>query len=84
MACGQVVPRYRLWLALRERGANPEALERADAIAFCDEQMDAFLADSGLSLSTRRLRKLRRALSRFDPLLPTPADRLGSLDGGKA
>ena len=81
VACGRLVPRFRLWLFLRERGADPEALARRDALAFCDEGIVPFLAADSLSLSRWQRRKLRRAVANFEPELTTPAEILARVDG---
>lgn len=81
LAVGQVVPRYALWLDLAERGWNPERLTRAAVIAFSDHHLHRFLAAQRLSLSARAARRLRRALMRFDPLQPTPEERMERLAG---
>ena len=67
VSCRQVVPRYRLWLALREDGADPELLCLDDAVRFCDIGLEPFLAHNGLSLSRWRRRRLRRSILAFDP-----------------
>lgn len=71
---GVVVPRYRLWLALRERGYDPEWLTQRQTLEFCDLHLTAFLQEHGLGLSRRQLRSVRRALARHDPHLPTPEE----------
>jgi len=73
VACGQLVPRFRLWLCLSERNATPDQLSRNDALAFCDDGIGSFLAGEGLSLSRAQLRKLRRTISDFDPELTNSA-----------
>lgn len=67
VACGQRVPRYRLWLALREFGGNPEALRRQHALTFCDMGLANYLSENGLTLSQRKHRQVRRAVLFFDP-----------------
>jgi len=80
LALGARVPRYPLWLHLHEAGRDPETLSREDAIAYCDADLGAFLAGEGLCLSRRALRQIRRAVDRFDPDLPDPADRFARLN----
>jgi hypothetical protein len=80
LACRQSLPRYRLWLALHHSDANPEDLSREHAIDFCNEDLADFLAEQGMSLSLWRRRKVRRAVKYYDPLLPTPEDRLSHLE----
>jgi len=75
VACGQRLPRYRLWLALRESGANPEALRREHALTFYDMDLANFLNENGLALTPRKHRQLRRAVLFFDPGT-TSADEL--------
>ena len=81
MACGRLVPRFRLWLHLSENGADPEALRRHDALVFCDRGVGPFLSAEGLSLSRWHRRKLRRAVANFDPELTTQAEILARVDG---
>lgn len=69
---GERVPRYALWLELHDRGWNPEALQPADAVAFCDGPLDGFLSARGLRISARARARLRRELARFDPRHPLP------------
>lgn len=80
VACGRLVPRFRLWLYLRENDADPEALSRHDALRFCDEGVVPYLAAEGLSLSRWQRRKLRRAVAEYDPDLDSPAEILSQLD----
>jgi hypothetical protein len=72
---GVVVPRYALWLRLREAGADPERLTREQALGFCRRQLPAFLAEQGLALEPRPARRLEREIGRFDPARPTPYER---------
>jgi hypothetical protein len=74
LAVGRPIPRYPLWLRFHEHGCDPELLTDAIAIAFCDGPLSGFLAENGFTLSKRRLRRLRRAVARFDPDLPRPGD----------
>jgi hypothetical protein len=76
LALDVCVPRYALWLRLHEEGFDPEALGRAEALAFCAEPLGRFLEELGLELAPRRLRRLRRTLGRFDPGRPTPYERI--------
>ena len=80
LAVGQRISRYALWLRLRELGANPEALDREAAVGFCEGPLLHFLVDQGFGLSPRALRHLARAVARFDPQRPSPADRLALSD----
>lgn len=73
------VSRFALWLELREIGADPEQLAREDALAFCDARLERFLRARGLAVRPRAKRRLRRAVARFDPRLPTPYERLAAL-----
>lgn len=77
VAVGRRLPRYELWLALHERGADPEALSRRDAVAFCREALAGFARERGCELRPRAARRLERELSRFDPAHPTPYERFG-------
>jgi hypothetical protein len=78
------MPRFRLWLFLREQDADPEGLSLRDALTFCDEGVVQFLAAEGLSLSRWQRRNLRRSISGFDPELTTPDEILARLDGENA
>lgn len=76
---GSVVPRYAMWLRLRELGFDPEALESAHALAFCRRHARAFLAELGLPIAPRAVRRVERALVRFDPRSPTPSEQIARL-----
>ncbi len=78
VAIGQVVPRYALWLQLRELGWMPEHLTREAVIAFHDVHLARFLSDHRLVITPRAERKLRRSLRRFDSRHPTPYERMES------
>lgn len=81
VAVGRVVPRYALWLRLREAGLDPERLTRQQALAFCRQKLSGFLAEQGLSLTPRRARRLERELGRVDAGHPTPYERAAQLFG---
>lgn len=72
---GVLVPRYALWLRVREVGADPERLTRDEALAFCRRHLPAFLEERGLLLAQRPARRLEREIGRFDPARPTPYER---------
>lgn len=77
------VPRYALWLRLHELGWSPESLTRDAALAFCERHLVGFLSEHGHRLSTRRSRRLQRAVAHFDAHHPTPyetLERLGATD----
>ena len=76
LATGHMIPRYDLWLDLHENGRNPEHLTRRAVLEFCEGPLAAFLAARGLLLAPRAARRLRRAVDRFDPSLPTPDEHL--------
>ena len=76
---GRVVPRYPLWLRLRELGLDPEHLGREQALGFCRDHARAFLAEFGLPLPPRAARRLEHAVLRFDPRRPTPSERIASV-----
>jgi len=76
---GCLVPRYALWLHLRDLGLDPEALDREQALSFCRLHARDFLAELGLPLAPHAARRLERALARFDPLRPTPSEQLARL-----
>ena len=88
VALGELVPRYALWLRigefgdpdeLGEHGGSPETLSRAAAVAFCRQELQGFLGEHGLELAPRKLRRLIRAVSRFDSQHATPEEQLRSL-----
>lgn len=79
VALGELVPRYALWLRIGELGGNPETLERDAALSFCREHLQTFLAEHALALSARALKRLVRAVARFDPRQPTPEEQLSGL-----
>jgi hypothetical protein len=83
LALDRYVPRYPVWLALKEMGADPDRLSRANALAFCDAHLDQLVAHLDQALSPRQARRLRRSVARFDPDLLTPyehMERIGSSD----
>jgi hypothetical protein len=71
---GRLAPRYALWLRLRERGLDPEALKREELVAFCRGELPDFLREHELALSARALASLVRAVARHDPTVPSPAE----------
>jgi hypothetical protein len=81
LAVGERIPRYRLWLHLHELGCDPEALSRGDVLAFCRGEAPRFLAAQGRLLTPRAQRRLCREVARFDPLRPTPEERLAGYSG---
>ncbi|MBW2274828.1 MAG: hypothetical protein JRG96_16290 [Deltaproteobacteria bacterium] len=81
VAVGYLVPRYALWLRLKELGWSPEQLKRSQVIAFCDEHLQEFLAVHGGSLARRALARFQRRIRRFDPAHATPEETLARLGG---
>ncbi len=81
VAVGAPVPRYALWLWMREHGREPEHLSRCEALAFFDEDLDSFLRTRGVLLPRRCRSALRRRIARFDARHPTPEEHLASLTG---
>ena len=79
LALDRHIPRYPLWLTLKELGMDPDGLTREAAIAFCNEHLQAFLAHMGYRLSPRQIRRLARTLARFDPTRPTPEERMAEI-----
>ena len=75
---GALAPRYPLWLRLHELGNDPELLGREGAVAFCLGPLRGFLAEHGFWLSPRARRRVARAVGRFDPTRPAPADRFSA------
>lgn len=73
---GSLVPRYALWLRMREAGIEPERLSREQALRFCRTHLSGFLAELGLALGPGEGRRIERELRRFDPRRPTPCERL--------
>ncbi len=84
IAVSAVVPRYDLWLLLRELGSNPDHLTREGALAFHDFHLVDYLARHGMSIAPRAARRLRRALKRFDSRFPTPYERMEKYDARRA
>ena len=76
LALDRYMPRYPVWLAFKETGADPDLLTRDEVLAFCDGPLDELLAHSGYALSPRAGRRLRRAVARFDPNVLTPYEHM--------
>jgi hypothetical protein len=76
LALDRHIPRYPLWLTLKDLGMEPDRLSRDAAVAFCNEHLQSFLALLGYELSAREIRRLARTLSHFDPARPTPDELL--------
>jgi len=74
LAADRNLPRYALWLALREQGLDPEDLEAEEVEEFEARHLDAFLAEQGVALRPRQRRRLRRRLRDYDPAHETPYD----------
>ena len=79
LAVERRVPRYQLWLELHDLGCDPEDLTRRTALAFCEGPLQSFLSERGLHLSQPSARRLRRAVRRFDPTVPTPEEQLARI-----
>ena len=79
LALDRNLPRYPLWITFKELGADPDCLSRKAAIEFCDEHMGEFLAHLGHALTPRQARRLRRAVERYDPEIPTPYERMARI-----
>ena len=75
----EAVPRYALWLRIHERGLDPEKLTRDEAIFLCGGFLKRFLRERGYRLSSLARRRVRRAVARFEPPVPTPEGRLPAL-----
>ena len=71
-ALGERVPRYDLWLSLREQGLDPEDLELEEVLDYEERHLGGFMAGHGYVLRPRQRRRLRRVLARYDPELETP------------
>jgi len=81
VSLGQLAPRYALWLHMREVGIDPEQLSRAALLSYCHVHLGRFLSRHRLRLPERRLRRLERSVSRFDPRHPTPYEHMARLGG---
>ncbi|MFQ5417287.1 MAG: hypothetical protein ACE5FL_09600 [Myxococcota bacterium] len=79
VALDRSLPRYPLWLTLKDLGMEPERLTREAAIAFCDNHLQEFLAHLGYRLSPRRHKRLLRTVARFDPAQITPTERMARI-----
>jgi hypothetical protein len=79
LALDRNVPRYPLWIAFKENGANPEFLTRGALLAFFDDHLVDVLERLGHAFTPRQTRRLRRAVSRFDPALPSPYERMARI-----
>jgi len=79
LAVEQNIPRYRLWLRMHDLGWNPEDLGLEQALEFCDRHLRIFLAESGLKMTSRSVRRLRKEVGRFDPNVLTPFERMAEL-----
>lgn len=79
LAANRNLPRYRLWLTLKELGMDPDRLTRKSAIEFCERGLPEFLAHHGCGLSPRRIRGLMRSVARYDPARLTPAERVAQI-----
>ena len=80
LACGQLLPRFQLWLFLRENGAEPDALSRHEALAFCKHGTLTFLAQEGLRLTRWQRYRLRRRVAAFEPAHSLGADLFEEFD----
>ena len=79
---GKLLPRYGLWLSIRELGLDPETASADDLVDFLDFSAPSFLWEQlGLRLSERQWRRLRRAIARFDPERREPHEVLGAIAG---
>jgi hypothetical protein len=76
LCVGAPVSRYGLWLSLHEHGMDPEGLSRTTALDYCRGPLRDFLAGQGYLLRERPLRRLMRAVARFDADHLTPEERL--------
>jgi hypothetical protein len=79
LALDHNLSRYPLWLTFKELGVDPDQLSREVVIEFCDEHLGSFLEKLGSKLTPRQARRLRRAVARFDPELPTPYERMARI-----
>lgn len=79
VAVGCALPRYALWLRMRECGLNPEDPSKEELLAFCDVPVTAFLAERGFYLPIRARRRLLRAIQQFDPTVLTPYEHFARI-----
>ena len=78
---GKLVPRYPLWIRVREAGYDPDAFGAGQLVSFFDEHLDPFLLEEGLVLPPRRRARLRKRITRFDPDVPTPYETIERIFG---
>lgn len=78
-ALDQLIPRYALWMEMRERGLHPEELGTQALLVFFDQHLNAFLAHRGTHFGPRARGRLRRRLERYDPLVATPYELMERL-----
>ena len=76
LATGWRVPRFQLWLRLRELGADPETISGEEIVAFCGGPLRRFLAERGVALGPRAQRRLLRSVRRYDPTRREPEEHL--------
>jgi hypothetical protein len=74
----RAIDRYALWMHLHQHGYEPETLSHLQVLRFCDQHLEGFLGDQGLTLSRRGRRKLLRVLTRDEPVPPVPDESLTS------
>jgi hypothetical protein len=79
LALDRNLPRYPLWITFKELGVDPDYLSREVVVEFCDEHLGTFLGHLGCALTPRQQRRLRRAVERYDPALPTPYERMAEI-----
>ncbi len=75
---GTPIDRYALWMRFHELGFEPETLSHLQVLRFCDDHVEAFMADQGQAISRRGYRKLLRTLTRDEPVPPIPDEGLPS------
>jgi len=80
LVSGAGISRFRLWLYLRESGAEPDDLSRSDAIAFCRTGTREFAQQEGLQLTLWQRYRLLRRIAAFEPAHATPVDHFDDLD----
>ena len=82
LAADTLIARYPLWLAFHELGLDPEGVTATDLVDFLDFRAPSWLRESGVRVPTeRRLGRVRRAIERFDPSVPSPEEQLAALTG---
>ncbi len=84
LALDRQISRYALWIAIWERGGDPDRLSHDEARGFVESGLTPFLTAQGALLSRRARRRLEGRILRFDPRFPTPEERLAFPSPGRS